>query len=100
MVTVPLGEMDPFAPALALMVNVLRAKAAVTEVLLLMVKEQVREVPVHPPDHPEKFELGSGAAVRVTPVPAIKVVPAGLLETVPVPVPLLEILKEYCTGAD
>ena len=92
--------MDPFAPALALMVNVLSAKEAVTEVLLFMVREQVREVPVHPPDHPAKFELASGAAVRVTPVPAIKVVPAGLLETVPDPVPVLEIVKVYCGEPD
>jgi hypothetical protein len=100
MVTVPMGEIDPFTPALALIINVLRTKAAVTEVLLFMVKEQVGEVPLHPPDHPAKFELESGLAVRVTPVPAIKPVPAGLLETVPVPVPLLDTFKVYTTGAD
>jgi hypothetical protein len=92
--------MDPFAPVLALIVNVLRVKVAATEVLLFMVTEQGDEVPVHPPDHPAKVELASGVAVRVTPVPALKVVPAGLLVTVPVPVPLFVILKVYCTGAD
>jgi len=65
-----------------------------------MVTEQGEEVPVHPPDHPAKVELASGVAVRVTTVPALKVVPAGLLVTVPVPVPLFVILKVYCTGAD
>ena len=90
--------MDPFAPAVALMVNVLRVKAAVTEVSLFMVTEQVVEVPVHPPDHPAKVELTSAAAVSVTTVPAIKVVPVGWLVTVPVPVPFFVILN--CTAAD
>jgi hypothetical protein len=88
--------MDPFAPAVALMVNVLRVKVAVTEVLLFRVTEQGDEVPVHPPDHPAKVELASGVAVRVNTVPTLKVVPAGLLVTVPVPVPLFVVLNVYC----
>ncbi len=62
---------------------------AVTEVLAFMVNEQVGEVPVHAPDHPVKVEPAFGEAVRVTTVPALMVVPVGLLETVPVPVPFL-----------
>jgi hypothetical protein len=92
--------MDPFVPALAVMVNVLRVKVAVTGVLLLMVTEQVREVPVHPPDHPAKVEPASGAAVRVTTVPVLKIVPTGLLVTVPVPVPLLLVLNVYWDEPD
>jgi hypothetical protein len=54
-------------------------------------------VPEHAPLQPAKVEPAAGAAVRVTAVPGVKdceqlapqLIPAGLLVTVPVPVPLL-----------
>jgi hypothetical protein len=42
-------------------------------------------VPEHAPDHPVKVEFVFAVAVRVTTVPALKVVPLGLVVTVPVP---------------
>jgi hypothetical protein len=56
---------------------------------------QVDDVPVYPPDQPEKVEFASGAAVSVTTVPALKVVPLGLLVTTPEPVPALAIVSVY-----
>ena len=86
--------MEPLAPALALMIGLWRAeKVAVTEVAEFIVTVQVGNVPEHPPDHPVKLELASGAAVMVTTVPALKLVPTGLLLTVPVPVPDLATLS-------
>jgi hypothetical protein len=54
-----------------------------------MVREQVGEIPAHPPDQPAKLELLSGVAVKVTPVPWLKTVLAGTVETEPLPVPVL-----------
>jgi hypothetical protein len=59
-----------------------------------MVTLQV-DVPLQAPVQPAKVELGAGAAVSVTAVPAAKpatqavpqLIPAGLLVTLPVPVP-------------
>lgn len=53
------------------------------------------EVPLQAPDQPAKAALAAGAAVSVTAVPALnaarqvepQLMPAGLLETVPEPVP-------------
>jgi hypothetical protein len=85
--------MEPPAPALAVMAYLLRVKVAVTEASEFIVTVQAGNVPEHPPDHPVKLELASEVAVRVTPVPALKVVPSGLLFTVPVPVPDLATLS-------
>ena len=86
--------MEPLLPALAVIVLVLNVKVAVTKVLALMVIVQVGLVPLQlPPNQPPKTELASGRAVKVTAVPALKVEPEGLFETVPVPVPFLEMVK-------
>jgi hypothetical protein len=58
----------------------------------------VVEYPEHPPDQPAKVEFESGVAVRVTVVPALKVVPVGLVVTVPVPVPVLEMVSVADAG--
>ena len=65
----------------------IRVKVASAVIVEFMVSVHVGDVPEHPPDHPEKVEPAAGVAVRVTGVPAAKVVPVGLLVTVPLPVP-------------
>jgi hypothetical protein len=51
------------------------------------------DVPEHAPDQPAKVELKPGIAYRVTDVPALKVVPKGLLYTAPVPEPVLVMVS-------
>ena len=71
-------------------------KVAVTAALPVNVTLQV-PVPVHAPDHPANVEPLFGTAVRVTMAPLVKLalhvapqsIPAGLLVTVPLPVPAL-----------
>ena len=74
---------------------------AVTFWAPLIVTVQV-PVPLHPPPlQPAKVDAPLGVAVRVTTVPLVKpalqvapqLMPAGLLVTVPVPVPLLVTVK-------
>jgi hypothetical protein len=68
---------------------------AVTEAAADIVTAQV-PVPEHAPDHPANVEPELAAALRVTAVPLEKLalqvvpqlIPAGLLVTVPAPVPL------------
>ena len=72
-------------------------KVAVTEVGALTVTAQVPVPEQPPPLQPAKVEPAAGAAVRVTAVAGVKdceqlapqLIPAGVLVTVPVPVPLL-----------
>src|ERR1700751_3041258 len=67
---------------------------AVTEASLVNVTLQA-PVPVHAPDQPANVEPALGAAVSVTMAPLVKLalhvvpqsIPAGLLVTVPAPVP-------------
>jgi len=67
---------------------------AVTEVFAVSVNVQAA-IPVHAPDHPAKVEPAAGAAVKVTAEPLAndaeqvppQLIPAGLLVTVPEPVP-------------
>jgi hypothetical protein len=81
------------------MVKAFRLKTAVAVRLEVIVRVQVGEVPVHPPDQPAKAELPSGTALKVTPVPGLKSVPAGETETVPLPVPVLLTASWYCGAA-
>src|SRR5439155_19544212 len=94
LVTVPL----PVPAGVTVSVKVGSVKVAVTVVAAETVTVQVL-VPEHPPPlQPVKVEPAAGAAVRVTAVPleklaaqvAPQLMPAGLLVTVPVPVPALE----------
>ena len=64
-------------------------------------------VPEHPdPDQPVNVEEISGVAVNVTGVPVLKlawhvaphVIPAGLEETAPVPVPVFETVRTNVVG--
>jgi hypothetical protein len=74
----------------------LAVNVAVTEFAPVNVTLQVF-VPVHAPDQPANVEVALGAAVSVTIVPLVKLVlhvdpqlmPAGLLVTVPPPLPAL-----------
>lgn len=69
---------------------------AVTCWLALSVTVQVEAVPLHAPDHPAKDEFVAGLSVSVTSVPVLKfalhvvgqLIPSGLLDTVPMPVPV------------
>jgi hypothetical protein len=71
----------------------LAANDAVTPALLFIVRVQADDVPEHAPDQPANVEFAPGVAARVTDVPALKVVPVGLLVTVPLPAPLVETLS-------
>jgi len=73
----------------------LSVKAALTLVLVFIVTWQVMLVPEHAADHPVKVEFVPAVAVRATTVPALKVVPVGLLVIVPVPVPVVAVLRVY-----
>ena len=93
LLTVPL----PVPVLVTLRANDCWTKPAVTEAAALIVTVQV-PVPVQPPPlQPEKVELASGVAVRVTAVPlaygaahvAPQAIPAGLLVTIPAPAPAL-----------
>jgi len=97
LVTVPL----PAPALLTVSVKDCKAKVAVTEVAALIVTVQV-PLPVQPPPlQPLKVEPAAGAAVKVTKVPLVneaaqvvpQEMPAGLLVTVPLPVPALETVS-------
>jgi hypothetical protein len=93
LVTVPV----PVPALLAVSVKVCTAKVAVTVVAAFSVTVQVPVPEQPPPLQPVKVEPVAGAAVKVTAVPltnpAVQVapqeMPAGVLVTVPVPVPAL-----------
>jgi hypothetical protein len=67
--------------------------------LLFIARVHVDDVPKQAPDQPANVEFAPGVAVRVTDAPALKVVPVGLLVTVPLPAPLVETLNVYVTAA-
>ena len=67
--------------------------AAVALRLEFMATIHVVDVPEQAPDQPANVEFAPGVAVRVTDVPALKVVPKGLLYTAPVPEPVLEMVS-------
>src|SRR5438034_5478563 len=82
-------------------VKICRVKVAVTVVAALRVTVQAPGPEQPPPLQPLKVEPAAGAAVSVTAVPLVKlavqvapqVMPAGLLVTVPAPVPALETVS-------
>ncbi|MBI3325008.1 MAG: hypothetical protein HYZ92_06975 [Candidatus Omnitrophica bacterium] len=75
---------------------------AVTLRLVVIETVQLVAVPLQLPDQPPKVEPEAVLAVRVTEVPLAKLalqvlpqlIPAGLLVTVPLPVPVLETVRE------
>jgi hypothetical protein len=83
-----------------------RSNVATTECAAFIVTTQA-PVPVQSPDQPEKVEPSAGVGVRVTIVPSAKLalhipgqeIPAGLLLTVPVPVPDNVADKAYVVTA-
>src|SRR2546425_12088513 len=93
------------APAVGVMMEaaggVMSVNVAVTVVAALRVTVQVPGPEQPPPVQPRKVEPAAGAAVSVTAVPLAKlaaqvapqVMPAGLLVTVPAPVPALETVS-------
>jgi hypothetical protein len=91
--TCPLGEIVPLAPALAVMAQVLSVKVAVTLLAAFILIVQLVAVPEQPPDQPPKVESVLAAAIRVTEVRALKLVPDGLVVTVPLPVPALLMVR-------
>jgi hypothetical protein len=97
LVTVP----EPLPDLVTLSANVGSENPAVTDVAALTVTVQV-PVPLQPPPfQPVKVEAPVGVAVKATIVPLVndaeqvapQLMPAGLLETVPVPVPDLETVN-------
>src|SRR5437879_74235 len=93
------------APAVGVMMEaaggVMSVNVAVTVVAALRVTVQAPGPEQPPPLQPVKVEPAAGAAVSVTAVPLVKlaaqvapqVMPAGLLVTVPAPVPALETVS-------
>jgi hypothetical protein len=51
------------------------------------------DVPEHAPFQPAKTEVPSGTARSITRVPFLKTFPAGLLETLPWPLPVFDIVR-------
>jgi hypothetical protein len=97
LLTVPVPLPDPFT----VRAKDWTTKPAVTVVAAFMVTTHV-PVPVHPPPvQPVKVDPAAGVAVSVTGVPLTyaaeqiepQFMPAGLLETVPLPVPAFEIVS-------
>src|SRR5438034_11842158 len=88
------------APALETVSTRAGVKVAVTVVAAESVTVQA-PVPEQPPLQPVKVEPAAGTAVSVTAVPFVKlaeqvapqVIPAGVLVTVPMPVPALETVR-------
>ena len=78
-------------------VNVFIEKDAVTDVAEVILTEQVSAVPEQAPDQPENAESARGSALRVTDVPFLKRIPAGLVVTVPLPFPVLPTVSAYST---
>ncbi len=89
-VPAPVPDFDTVNP------NCFTLKLATTDLAESMVTTQF-PVPEQPPDQPVKLEFASGPAVRVTCVPGRygslqslpQSIPAGLLVTAPLPVPVL-----------
>jgi hypothetical protein len=100
LVTVPLPD------SVTVRTGCVALKIAVTEAFADNVREQ-DALPLHAPDHPAKVEPVPGVAVRVTTDPLLKLalhvvpqlIPAGLLVTVPLPVPASVTLKTGCAAA-
>src|SRR5207249_11056562 len=100
------------APAVGVMMEaaggVMSVNVAVTVVAALRVTVQAPGPEQPPPLQPLKVEPAAGAAVSVTAVPLVKlaaqvapqVMPAGLLVTVPAPVPALETVRAKVCGVD
>ena len=97
LVTVPL----PLPAGVMVSAYWIVAKVAVTDCAWLIKIVQVVAVPVQAPDQLVNVEPADGTAVKVTDVPLLKfaehvlpqLIPAGLLVTVPVPVPASVVVR-------
>src|SRR6185312_11306944 len=88
------GRTEIIGAAVDFELDVSKSANAVCEPLITIVQV---EVPLQAPDQPLKTEMPVGTAVSVTDVPSLKLaahwvghsIPAGLLATLPVPVPVI-----------
>jgi hypothetical protein len=99
---VPVPAPVPASVTVSANVLFLAVKLAITAALAVMVNVQVPVPSQSAPPHPANVELAFGAAVSVTAVPLAKfaehvvgqLIPAGLLVTVPAPVPASVTVSE------
>lgn len=95
-------------PEIGVLHDALATNVAVTSLLPPTVCVQVGEVPEQAPPHAPNDEPAAGVAVKVTAVPAAKlllqvppqVIPVGELSTVPLPTPALVTVSTCVTGAE
>ena len=100
--------MDPLAPALGVIESVLGANVALQVPFAAITNVLVNAAPEQTPDHPVNVDPAAATADTVTDVfwgkfavhVAPQLIPAGMVVTVPVPVPSFDTTSETLTLAD